>query len=435
MAATKDSDLLNSTPIRTKEYDSYPWELLKDHQLRSHPTECIPVLSSAVAGCLAVMRRRWTERVFPLVCLFLMFLMVVQFLAALPYGLSYIFLRNGNEGKKGFAQWPAEFSKEPGTCILHNPQTHDPVQDAIDAGCSGVRVDIRVHEDELMSSPMSGQGASDTLHSLYLDRLLTRLDARNSAEISPASSDGPGLMGLLDDDPALPLTILLQFHTLVQTVWPRLVSQLMPLKEKGYLSHRTGTQVVPRPVTIVLTGLDASDFVDIIGSGPDDILDSIMLDIPLERLEKEGYDSMSNLSGPFHGSRSHASAQSDLDPENRLTPPHELYQLLTATVNFTRSIGLPHRGGRFSAQQIERVRAQVQAAHRRGLRIRYEGITCYPLPLRRMIWRILVHEGADLIEMEGMGDEIPWWRRFLLAREMECHGRREGTRSRTDKFV
>lgn len=77
MAAMKESDLLKSTPsIGNKEYDSYSWELLEDHPLRSHPTECIPGLSSYVAKYLAILKRRWTERIFPIVCLILMFLYV-----------------------------------------------------------------------------------------------------------------------------------------------------------------------------------------------------------------------------------------------------------------------------------------------------------------------------------------------------------------------
>jgi hypothetical protein len=77
MAATKDNDKLRMTPIvEEKEYDSVSWGLLEDHPLRSYPTECFPGLLSCIVGYFAALRKRWAERVFSLICLFLMFLYV-----------------------------------------------------------------------------------------------------------------------------------------------------------------------------------------------------------------------------------------------------------------------------------------------------------------------------------------------------------------------
>ncbi|BAE59857.1 unnamed protein product [Aspergillus oryzae RIB40] len=404
----KESDLLKSTPsIGNKEYDSYSWELLEDHPLRSHPTECIPGLSSYVAKYLAILKRRWTERIFPIVCLILMFLIVIQFLAALPYGLTYIVFRSGIEEQKGFVQWPTEFSREPSTCILYNPQARDAIQYAIDAGCSGVKVDLQAQESELL------------VDSLVSDREAPGTLGTSTDETSP--------IGLFDEDPARPFTLFLELHTSVQAAWPHLVSQLMPLKQKGYLSYRNGTRVVPRPVTIVLTGLEGLDFGDVVGSDHDNILDSMMFDTSLEQLVKEDYGPTLRVTQSSRGVGGSNSAQTEADTDNLKQSHESSYQLVTATANFTRSIGFPRRGGRFSPQQIERVRAQVRAAHRRGLRARYEGTSDYPPPVRRMIWRILVREGADIIEIDGRGCEIPWWRRFFVTGSMECRGRKGDT--------
>ncbi|KAB8210019.1 hypothetical protein P875_00053318 [Aspergillus parasiticus SU-1] len=429
MAAMKESDLPNSTPsLGDKEYDSYSWELLEDHPLRSHPTECIPGLSSYVAKYLAILKRRWTERIFPLVCLFLMFLIVIQFLAALPYGLTYIVFRSGIEEQKGFVQWPTEFSREPSTCILYNPQAHDAIQYAIDAGCSGVKVDLQAQEGELLvDGLLSDREAPGTLGSLYLNSLLRKLDARNSAVVSPASTDETSPIGLFDEDPARPFTLFLKLHTPVQAVWPHIVSQLMPLKQKGYLSYRNGTRVVPRPVTIVLTSPEGLDFGDVVGTNHDSILDSIMFDTSLEQLVKEDYGPTLRVTQSSRGVGGSNSAQTEADTESLKQHHESSYQLLTATANFTQLIGFPHRGGRFSPQQIERVRAQVRAAHRRGLLARYEGTSDYPPPVRRIIWRILVREGADIIEIDGRRCEIPWWRRFFVTGSMECRGRKGDT--------
>ncbi|KAE8131169.1 hypothetical protein BDV38DRAFT_290623 [Aspergillus pseudotamarii] len=432
MAAIEESELLNSTPsLRDKEYDSYSWELLENHPLRYHPDECIPGLSSYIARYLAILKRRWTERIFPLICLFLMFLIVVQFLAALPYGLTYIVFRSGIEEHQGFVQWPTEFSRTPSACILYNPQAHDAIQYAIDAGCSGVKVDLQAQEGRLLvDSLASDREVSETLENLYLNPLLKKLDARNSAVIYPATTDASSPIGLFDEDPAQPFTLFLELHTSVQAAWPHLVSQLMSLKQKDYLSYRNGTRVVPRPVTIVLTGLEGLDFGDGDGSDHDNVNESMMFDTSLEQLLKEDYGSALKVSQSSHKVRGGNSAQTEADTEDSLNQHHESsYQLVTATANFTRSIGFPHRGGRFSSQQIERVRAQVRAAHRRGLRARYSGTSGYSPPVRRMIWRILVREGADMIEVDGRGCEIPWWRRFFVGGGMECRGRKGDTGS------
>ncbi|KAE8378341.1 hypothetical protein BDV26DRAFT_190977 [Aspergillus bertholletiae] len=431
MAAMKEPDLLNSTPsLQDKEYDSYSWELLDDHPLRSHPAECIPGLTSYVARHFAFLRKQWTELVFPLVCLFLMFLIVIQFVAALPFGLTYIIFRSGIEEQKGFLQWPAELRREPSTCILYNPQAQDAVQYAINAGCSGAKVDLRVQGVEFLVGSVSDPKASGPLDLLYINPLVKKLDARNPIEISPTSPEESDPMGLFDEDPAQPFMLFLDLHTSAQAAWPHLVSQLMPLKQKGYLSYRNGTRVIPRPVTIVLTGLDTLDFSDVVGSDHGSIADSIMFDASLEQFAKEDYGSSSREPQSSRSLGGSNSASTEADTTSGLKQHHDSsYQLLTATANFTRSIGFPHRGGRFSPQQIARVRTQVRAAHRRGLRARYEGVSNYPPAVRRMIWRILVREGADIVEFDGRRCKIPWWRRFFVAGGMECRGQKGDTGS------
>ncbi|KAE8352670.1 hypothetical protein BDV28DRAFT_157682 [Aspergillus coremiiformis] len=408
MAATQHSDIFNSkSSVEENQSDSDFWDLLDDHPRRSYPAGFIPHVSSDVARVLAVVRRRCTERIFPLACLCLMFLIVAQFLAALPYGFMYIFLRRGIDGQQVVFPWPAEFRGETSTCILHNLRTRDAVQHAVDAGCSGVKVDIQSSGDELLvESPIPDQEASSTLHSLYLSTLVGKLDAINSAAVSPVSTDGSDPIGLFDGNPGQSFMLFLELHTSLKIAWPQLVSQLTPLKQKGYLSYRNETRVVPRPVTIVLTGFDASELDE-----DDSMRENIMFDTPLEQLAVDDGDSALTISAPAPGPRS--------------DPADLPYPVFTATANFSRSIGFPHRGGRFSPRQIERVRAQVRAAHRRGFRARYEGIPSYPPPVRRMIWRILDHAGADFIEIDGTGCEIPWWRRILLI-GMECQRSEKG---------
>jgi hypothetical protein len=78
MASAMDLEALRDTQplLDVEEYDSYSWMLLEDHPLRSYPTEvdCHPEILSFTTKCYAIARRRWRERVLPLLCLLLMFL-------------------------------------------------------------------------------------------------------------------------------------------------------------------------------------------------------------------------------------------------------------------------------------------------------------------------------------------------------------------------
>ncbi|KAF7594049.1 hypothetical protein BBP40_010186 [Aspergillus hancockii] len=342
--------------------------------------------------------------------------MVIQFLATLPHGFTYVFLRNGAGAQKGSFQWPAEFKGGQSPCVLYNVGSHDPVQYAVDAGCSGVKVDIQVEKEELYAGAMPK--ALDTLRDLYLKPLVDKLDARNAAEVLRSSTSEFGRVGLLDEDPTRPFTLVLKLHSWAESALPQLVRLLESLKEKGYLSIRNGTQFVSRPVTVVLAGQNMANFGDMFNPDGDRTHNSIVLDISLEDLVVEDY-------GSVVGTSETSLAEMDDYIQSKGASDNSLgkYQMLTATVNFTKSIGFPHRGGRFSQHQIERVRAQVQAAHRRGLRARYEGISSYSQTLQRVIWRVLVHEGADLIEVDWTRCELPWWRRFVVAGDMHCHGR------------
>ncbi|KAE8149352.1 hypothetical protein BDV25DRAFT_130458 [Aspergillus avenaceus] len=427
MTVSKESGFFDGpVALDGKEYGLYSWELLEDHPLRSYPRDCFPGLAVYVSGYLAALKKRWSESVFPLVCLFLMFMVVIQFLATLPYGLTYILLRSGFGEQKGLAQWPVEFHGERSACVLQNPRASDTIQHVLEAGCSGVKVDVTLKENDFVLNGSVHYKPQDRLHNVYLDSLLEKLDARDSAVGHWASTGHDSPSGLFDEDPARSFLLFLQIHTTIRTAWPRLIAQLRPFKEKGYLSYRNGTQVVARPVTIVLTGLDESDFEGLAGPSDDSIMDNVMFDTSLEQLLMEDHGSALRISASAHGSKRSGAVRSGRDlKETQEQYRFFSYQTQTATADFTRSIGLPGRGGRYTQQQIDRVRAQVRAAHRRGLRARYEGISCYPPSLRRMIARILVHEGADIVEIDEAGCDLPWWRRFIMIGGTRCLRQKE----------
>lgn len=73
MAASESPSCRTADLLQPDEYDEYSWMLLEDHPLRSHPTDCWPGVFAFLGRCYTALKQRWTERLFPVLCLFLMF--------------------------------------------------------------------------------------------------------------------------------------------------------------------------------------------------------------------------------------------------------------------------------------------------------------------------------------------------------------------------
>ncbi|KAI2884301.1 hypothetical protein CBS63078_9001 [Aspergillus niger] len=396
--------------LSADEYDAYSWVLLEDHPLRSHPTDCCPGALWMLRKCCAAVTKRWSDRALTLICVFLMFLVAIQFLSLLPYGVSYLFLHEQYKAQSGFIHWPAEFEGQPAACISYNPRAHaDAIQYSLAAGCTGVKADIWLQDDDiLVGSSMSSLRNESTLRKVYLEPLLDHLDAMSLAEAHPDQDFMPATTGLFGQD-ALQFKLYLEIRSSAEKVWPRLLSELALLSERGYLTHRNGTQVLPGPITVVLTGREQVDF-DGLTISPESVGNSVFLD--------ESYVMGSEASAVVQTSTEEEREASEQDPRETFsgvdgqTVLANALQKYSASINFSETIGSPHRG-RFSRQQIERIQDQVRTAHQKGLLARYEGIPCYSEGMRRTIWRILVHEGADLIEVDWAGCASRGWRRFF----------------------
>lgn len=304
--------------------------------------------------------------------------MVVQFIASLPYGISHLLLRKELDNL-GTVQWPAEFADSPAACLAYNPLAHaDAITYAVDAGCTGVRADVWLGSHEQLT--VGAKPAADaTLQTVYLEPLLAQLDEANR---DPAAAPA----GVFQADPTRPFVLLLELHTPLHAVQPRLDALLAPFRERGYLSFTNGSRTVSRSLTVVLGGDLSVDAADV---DPAAVSSSLFFDVPAT-----------------------APAEHEHEHEHEPNTAHPMMQPYTASTNFTSTIGAPHRG-RFSRPQLDQVRAQVRAAHARGARARFTDIPCYSARLRRVIWRMLVREGADVVEVDWSGCQGRWWRGFI----------------------
>ncbi|RMJ21518.1 hypothetical protein PHISP_07617 [Aspergillus sp. HF37] len=339
----------------------YEW-LLDDHPLRSYPTECGPGLVFSVRGWYHAARGKGKGNawVFGLVCLLLGGLVFLQTLTVIPHGISYVqdvvgWRADNRAWEQTQRTWTPCLTYSP----LEDPHS-DPIQTSPETGCAGVKTDVWLYNDQLLvGSSVRHLETQQTLQRVYLDPLLRRFEA-----LRP------------DEDPALGFVLLLELKTSAHALWPYLAALLEPLRNAGHLTHLDGSRVIPGRLTVVVSGRGTADGF----RGVDNAQSDIFLDASLDELTLEDYASPSALGRPRVG----------LEPD----PLRGFY---CATANFQESIGTPRRG-RFSEQQIALIRAQVRAAHQRGLRARYEGIPRGHAKQREIVWRELAREGADLVE-------------------------------------
>lgn len=253
---------------------------------------------------------------------------LLQTAAIVPYGITYLLPSRAWRGTGSDrlqrvwpTTWPAEFQNGdiPTRCISYSPRAHpDAIQLAVDAGCSGARADIWLHDGEILV----GQSIRDldegyTLNGGYLNPLM-----RRTAEWT--SDRG---MDMLEETSREGFILFLDVKTSLRALWPRLVAQLEPLRDAGYLTNVNGSLVVPRFLTVVLTGAASRESIEL----SDGSYNDIFFDTSLDELVLEDAESLSGLSVDTQP-QSQASAHQNIPP-----PPH----FYSATTNFKESIGFP----------------------------------------------------------------------------------------------
>ncbi|KAJ5152800.1 uncharacterized protein N7482_009278 [Penicillium canariense] len=282
----------------------------------------------------------------------------------------------------------------PIACHSHNDYWRRvPLFSALAAGCTSVEADIWLEGDELrVGHTMRTVLPNQSLRSLYLNPLLEVLDrhnpARNSTTIGAQSQSEPDSgrerddtspVGIFVTEPTQTLVLLIDFKSDPDLLWPLLIKHLQPLREKGYLTHFNGTTLIQRPITIVATG--NAPFHRIASSYT---YRDIFYDAPLDKLTLTPSPSDPDSTSP-------SVSYSPM-------PEYTKYNSFYASVNFHASIG-PLPFSRLSQGQLAKVRAQIAAAHDRGLKVRYWGTPGWPVGLRNHVWKVLVTEGADVLNL------------------------------------
>jgi hypothetical protein len=290
-----------------------------------------------------------------------------------------------------------------------------PLYSALQAGCIGVEADVWLFDDELyVGHTTSSLTERLTLRSMYIDPLVTILERQNptskfNAEIKTTPH------GVFDTNPSQSLILLIDFKTAGPATYHAVTKHLAPLRDRGYLSHFNGDSLIQRPVTVVGTGNTPFNLVtanttyrDVFFDAPlDKLVDTEQQDNP----PQPGVDVQSQPPGTDLG-QGHSGMPAVIT-ENTFNDTNSFY----ASVSFRKAIGHPWPF-HFTQGQMERIRGQVRAAHRQGLKVRYWALPNWPRSLRNHVWRVLVQEGVDMLNVDDLveatkGDwnskVFDWW--------------------------
>ncbi|KAJ5811609.1 hypothetical protein N7474_007910 [Penicillium riverlandense] len=321
------------------------------------------------------------------------------------------------------SHWPTDISRDviPVACHSHNDYWRRvPLYSALQAGCIGVEADVwSFDDDELyVGHTRSSLTSRRTLRSMYIDPLVTILEHQNPVNRFQSRVGRRPLNGVFDTDPSQTLILLVDFKTDGAATWRAVVKELAPLRERGYLTHFNGHEVVSGPITVVGTGNTPFDLVMANSSYRD-----IFFDAPLDKLVDDNGNSNSTSSAQspsdtFMTRRSPDNGQGmsgmpAVITANTFNTTNSYY----ASVSFKSAIGFPWPF-HFTQSQMARLRTQIRVAHAHGLKVRYWSLPSWPRSLRNHIWRILVQEGVDMLNVDDLvaatkGDwkirVFDWW--------------------------
>lgn len=310
----------------------------------------------------------------------------------------------------GFAHWSTN-GVQPVACHSHNDYWRDvPLLSAVDAGCTSVEADVwLVNEDLFVGHTLLSLDPQRTLRSLYVDPLFRFLEKRNTPT---RFQHHRTFAGVFSEDPSQTLVLLIDFKSDGELLWDYVYAQLEPLRTAGYLSYFNGEKIVPRPVTVVVTG--NAPFQKVLGNST---YRDIFYDAPLDQLHSAPESHQAGSDGTESADQI---SRSELPAAPTSTAmPGDMYNYTNsyyASVDFGRAIGRLHRN-RFSQAQLDLIRAQIHAAHRRGLKVRYWGTPGWPRGLRNHIWHVLIREGVDVINVDDLRETTrqdwrkhrSWW--------------------------
>jgi len=279
-------------------------------------------------------------------------------------------------------------------CHSHNDYWRQvPLYQALHYGCTSVEADVWLMDmdesgdfDFYVGHTPAALKRERTLRNLYINPLVRLLETMNY-NISVARSNG-----VFESSPTQSLVLLVDLKNDPFVAFKAFSAQLEPLRSRGYLTYHNGTDLVPGPLTIVATG--RMPYISIL-SQPYTRRD-IFFDAPLGDLTRLPVTNVQLVE-----------SGANVDSFQGYNTTTSLY----ASESLRRVLGHPFPfllPGSPSTWQLERIRSVTRAAHERGLKVRWWDTPAWPRSRRERTWRILMREGADVLNVDDLKAARDW---------------------------
>ncbi|KAI9759626.1 MAG: hypothetical protein M4579_002194 [Chaenotheca gracillima] len=314
-------------------------------------------------------------------------LSVPSLAAEVPPALSNIL---SNTHQSPLYTYPTDLTRNipPVKIHSHNDYWRDlPFYSALSVGAISIEADVWLYNDTLyVGHEQSALTKERTLKSLYIDPILDTLRRENPE--SPFV-DGPTKNGVFDTAGTQTLYLWIDIKTDGETAFPYVVKALEPLRSAGYLTTVNDTSSTTStpftgPVTVIGTGNTPLSAVRDLS--PRDVF----YDAPLPALAASAPASMSE----------------NITSSSPIT--------LIASVDFAAVFGNVVNVT-LNDTQMDTMRDQISGAHDKGIGVRYWDTPAWPVSTRNAIWRLLVNEGVDLVNVDdlvagaGLGERAEYW--------------------------
>ncbi|ROW08948.1 hypothetical protein VMCG_02712 [Cytospora schulzeri] len=240
-----------------------------------------------------------------------------------------------------------------------------PLFSALQQGCISVEADVWLFEqperrDHLYVGHDEDSLKPDrTFQSLYIQPLVDILARQNPITDSYNFSS----RGVFDVAPNQTLTLLVDVKTAGSETWTKVIEQLEPLRERGWLTHFANGTIHKRPITVVCTGNTPFDLLV-----QNTTYRDYFFDAPLAKLSD----------GPYDATNSYY-----------------------ASVSLGGAVGSTWFGS-LRGDQVGKIRRQVGEAHAKGLKARYWDLPEWPVTTRNHIWDTLMEEGVDVLNADDI---------------------------------
>ncbi|KAF2754700.1 hypothetical protein EJ05DRAFT_443132 [Pseudovirgaria hyperparasitica] len=283
-----------------------------------------------------------------------------------------------NAASNDLYRYPTDFTRGiiPKAFHSHNDYWRDvPFYTALSHGAISIEADVYLVNNTalLVGHEPAALTPARTLTALYINPILDTLHRSNPP--SSSSSSPPSRNGVYDTTSTQTLYLFIDLKTPGPETWPAVLSALAPLREADYLTTYDGETLRPGPITVVGTG-----------------------NTPLALVQAPA-----SAQSPRYAFYDAHLALLDTSESNVTR-----FEAPIASTAFTAAVG-EARAGRLNETQRAVVRAQVEAAHARGILTRYWDLPGWPVGTRNAVWRELWDCGVDLVNADDLKAVAEEW--------------------------